>query len=65
MKDPVKKIWYHGYVAGYSKEARSMEEMQQWLDGIRKWVVGDELTIYRVVGCLYDQKPIIRGAVSA
>jgi hypothetical protein len=59
------KIFYHCYVDGYMKHAKSLADAQEWLDGIRHRVVGCELKIWRVVDCLADVDPVISGPVTA
>lgn len=59
------KIFYHAHVAGFMKQADTIAEVQVWLDNLRARVVGEHLTVYRVVNCLADKAPILAGAVSA
>jgi len=61
----MEKIFYHAHVDGFMKQAKTVAEIQVWLDSLRTKVVGCELTVYRIVNCLSDREPIIRGMVSA
>lgn len=57
------QIHYHAQVAGFTKVG-SLEEIQNWLDGIRRRVAGENLRVWRVVDCLVDRHPCISGPVS-
>lgn len=59
------KIFYHAHVAGFMKQADTIAEVQVWLDALRSRVVGEFLTVTRVVNCLADKAPILSGSVSA
>lgn len=61
----MEKIFYHAYVDGFMKQASTVAEIQNWLDGIRSNVVGCELKVTRVVDCLMDKEPCIKGIVTA
>lgn len=61
----MEKIFYHAHVDGFMKQAETVAEIQVWLDNLRTKVVGCELTVHRIVNCLADREPIIRGMVSA
>jgi len=57
-------MFYHGYVAGYTKQASTVEELQAWLEGIRASVVGETLKVWRVVNSVAETKTCIEGLVT-
>lgn len=57
-------IHYHAHVAGFTKQADTLSEIQVWLDGLRHRVVGENLNVHRVVDCLVDRSPCISGLVT-
>jgi len=59
------KTFYHAHVAGFTKHAGSIAEVQTWLDSLRGRVVGETLKVWRVVDCLADTTPCIHGPVTA
>lgn len=59
------KTFYHVHVDGFTNQAKTVAEVQTWLDDIRHWVVGKELKVWRVVDCLADTDPCLVGLVSA
>lgn len=58
-------MFYHAHVAGFTKQAKSIAEVQAWLDNLRSQVVGETLKVWRVVDCLAETKPCIEGPVTA
>ena len=58
-------MFYHAYVAGYTKQAGTIAEVQEWLDNLRSRVVGDTLKVWRVVDNVAEVKPCICGPVTA
>ena len=56
--------FYHAHVAGFTKHADSIAEVQTWLDSLRGRVVGETLKVWRVVDCLADATPCIHGPVT-
>ncbi len=58
------KVFYHAHVDGFTKQAKTVSEVQEWLDGIRHRVAGKTLKVWRVVDCLADANPCISGPVT-
>ena len=58
-------MFYHAHVAGFTKQAKTLSEVQEWLDGLRSRVVGETLNVWRVVDNLAEVKPCISGPVTA
>lgn len=58
-------MFYHAHVAGFTKQAKTVAEVQAWLDNLRSQVVGETLKVWRVVDCLAEAKPCICGPVTA
>lgn len=58
-------MFYHAHVAGFTKQAKTLSEVQEWLDSLRSRVVGETLNVWRVVDNLAEVKPCISGPVTA
>lgn len=58
-------MFYHAHVAGFTKQAKTLSEVQEWLDGLQSRVVGETLNVWRVVDNLAEVKPCISGPVTA
>ena len=57
--------FYHAHVAGFTKHADSVAEVQTWIDSLRGRVVGETLKVWRVVDYVADATPCIHGPVTA
>jgi hypothetical protein len=58
-------MFYHAHVDGFTKQAKTIAEVQAWLDNLRSRVVGCELKVWRVIDNLAETKPCICGPVTA
>jgi len=65
MGDETMNTFYHAHVAGFTKHADSVAEVQTWIDSLRGRVVGETLKVWRVVDCVADATPCIHGPVTA
>ena len=60
----MRKIFYHVYCDGYTKQLNSISEVQVWLDSKRHELRGRELIVWKVVNCLAQNEPVIQGIVT-
>ena len=58
-------MFYHAHVDGFTKQAKTIAEVQTWLDGLRSGVVGQTLKVWRVVDCVAEVAPCICCPVTA
>jgi len=57
--------FYHAYCGGFEKQAKTLQEIQAWLDGKRRYCAGKELKVWKVTDCIVSRDPVIQGTVTA
>lgn len=57
--------YFRAYCAGFVFHANTIAEVQAWLDGKRKALAGETLTIHKFTDNVCKGAPILQGPVSA
>ena len=57
-------MFYHAHVAGFMTQAKTISEVQDWLDHLRPQVAGETLKVWRVVNNISEYEPCISGPVT-